>query len=263
MWWSRIRFSCPLDLVVRSFGLGVFTMFWLVMFLFFLAVTGPMGKFFEALFGDWTFEGIMIVYVGLEEMCKVFLARWSKRDVAIGRETKAHQIAATATSVGYSVGFSFLAIGALDRWVDRMLGIEMNSSLDWKVAMLVLLLTVVFGTPMHVLSGYLVGLEVTRQTHFMKVALYTFLIRSLFMLNIFLWCGIFPGSVKPIVAGLLLSNVLICAAMVYRIKKVEATLPVEYLQRVGYLQAFGYGVLPGGDADEVEIPNNIDVNTLV
>ena len=28
-------------------------------------------------------------------------------------------------------------------------------------------------------------------------------------------------------------------------------------------QAFGYGVLPGGDADEVEIPNNIDVNTLV
>lgn len=28
-------------------------------------------------------------------------------------------------------------------------------------------------------------------------------------------------------------------------------------------QAFGYGVLPGGDVDEVEIPSNIDVNTLV
>lgn len=38
---------------------------------------------------------------------QVIFARWSKRDVAIGRETKAHQIAATATSVGYSVGFSF------------------------------------------------------------------------------------------------------------------------------------------------------------
>ena len=37
-------------------------------------------------------------------------------------------------------------------------------------------------------------------------------------------------------AGLLLTNVLICIAMVRRIKRVEATLPVEYLQRVGYLQ---------------------------
>lgn len=91
-------------------------------------------------------------------------------------------------------------IGALDRWVDMVLGIEMNSSSDWIVAMLVLLLIIMFGTPMHVLSGYLVGLEVTRQTHFMKVALFTFLIRSLFMLNIFLWCAIFD-SVKPIVAG--------------------------------------------------------------
>lgn len=41
------------------------------------------------------------------------------------------------------------------------------------------------------------------------------------------------GSSCP---GLLLTNVLICCAMVHRIKKVEATLPVEYLQRVGYLQ---------------------------
>ena len=39
---------------------------------------------------------------------QVVLARWSKRDVAIGRETKAHQIAATSTSVGYAVGFSFI-----------------------------------------------------------------------------------------------------------------------------------------------------------
>ena len=31
VWWSRIRFSCPLDLVVRSFGLGLIVMFWVVM----------------------------------------------------------------------------------------------------------------------------------------------------------------------------------------------------------------------------------------
>lgn len=48
-----------------------------------------------------------------------------------------------------------------------------------------------------------------------------------------------PISAYPLVdpaSGLLLTNVLICCAMVHRIKKVEATLPVEYLQRVGYLQ---------------------------
>lgn len=36
--------------------------------------------------------------------------------------------------------------------------------------------------------------------------------------------------------GLLITNLLICCAMVYQIKMVESTLPVEYLQRVGYLQ---------------------------
>lgn len=29
------------------------------------------------------------------------------------------------------------------------------------------------------------------------------------------------------------------------------------------MQAFGYGVLPGGDVDEVEIPSNMDVDNLV
>lgn len=41
--------------------------------------------------------------------------------------------------------------------------------------------------------------------------------------------------------GILMMNILICIAMVRRIKKVEATLPIEYLQRVGYLQVRGRG----------------------
>ncbi len=53
-WWSRIRFSCPLDLVVRSFGLGVFTMFWVVIFLFRLASTGPIGRLLMAIFGSYS-----------------------------------------------------------------------------------------------------------------------------------------------------------------------------------------------------------------
>eukprot|EP00904_Undaria_pinnatifida_P009481 jgi/Undpi1/5663/HiC_scaffold_2.g00937.m1 len=262
VWWSRIRFSCPLDLVVRSFGLGLIGMFYFVLTLFYFATSGPMGVFLESIFG-W-FTGLMnfIILVGIEEMVKVIFARWSKRDVAIGRETKANQIAATSTSVGYAVGFSFIVIILLDVMVDTLFGIKQDSFSDLIVALMALVITTIFGTPMHVLSGYLVGLEVTRQTHFMQAALYTFLIRSLFMANIGLWPFMF-STWQAIVGGLLLTNVLICIAMVRRIKRVEATLPVEYLQRVGYLQAFGYGVLPGGDVDEVEIPSNIDVNNLV
>jgi hypothetical protein len=42
--------------------------------------------------------------------------------------------------------------------------------------------------------------------------------------------------------------------MLILLQAVEAELPQEYLLRVGYLQAFGYGMLPGGEQDEVEIP---------
>lgn len=50
-WWSRIRFSCPLDLVVRSFGLGIFAMVWVVYMLFRLCSTGPMGRLLYMTFG--------------------------------------------------------------------------------------------------------------------------------------------------------------------------------------------------------------------
>lgn len=88
----------------------------------------------------------------------------------------------------------------LDIAVDILLDIEPDSFADAIVALLALIVTTVFGTPMHVLSGYLVGLEVTRQTHFMRAALYTFFIRSLFMVNIFVWCKLFI-TWQPIMIG--------------------------------------------------------------
>lgn len=70
----------------------------------------------------------------------------------------------------YIRGVGFDSIILLDVLVDNLLGIEQDSFSDLVVALGALLVTTVFGTPMHVLSGYLVGLEVTRQTHFMKVS---------------------------------------------------------------------------------------------
>lgn len=45
--------------------------------------------------------------------------------------------------------------------------------------------------------------------------------------------------------------------------KLAAPPPPSLLLCTSGPQAFGYGVLPGGDVDEVEIPSNIDVNNLV
>lgn len=58
----------------------------------------------------------------------------------------------------------------LDLVLDNLLGIEPDSFSDLLVALSALFISTIFGTPMHVLSGYLVGLEVTRQTHFMKAS---------------------------------------------------------------------------------------------
>lgn len=58
----------------------------------------------------------------------------------------------------------------LDVVLDNLLGIEPDTFSDLLVALSALFITTIFGTPMHVLSGYLVGLEVTRQTHFMKAS---------------------------------------------------------------------------------------------
>lgn len=52
LWWRRIRFSCPLDLVVRSFGLGLFAMFWVVMMLFYLSSHDAVGRLLLTMFGN-------------------------------------------------------------------------------------------------------------------------------------------------------------------------------------------------------------------
>ena len=109
-------------------------------------------------------------FVSQLKSVQVILVFWSKRDVAIGRETKAHQIATTATSLGYAVGFTFIMVILLDGSWDALENIKPGSLDDLVVAIMCLIITTLFGTPMHVLSGYLIGLEVTRQTHFMKAS---------------------------------------------------------------------------------------------
>lgn len=101
---------------------------------------------------------------------QVTLAILSKRDVAAGRETKAHRIASTAISLGYAIGFTFMMVTILDSSFDSVERIKPGSLDDLEVALVCLIITTFFGTPMHVLSGYVVGLELTRQTPFIQAS---------------------------------------------------------------------------------------------
>ncbi|CAM9116644.1 unnamed protein product [Phaeothamnion confervicola] len=270
-WWRSLSHAAPLDLVVRSFGLGFVGMFWSVN-LVLIIVVFPIEVLFVARSSPLLYLlTINASIVGIEELHRALLARWIRRDVAMGRETKAHQLSYTATSVGYATAAALTSLIVLDHVLDALIHVKHDSAADLGVGFLALLCVIACGTPLHVLSGYLIGLETTAQTPLHRVALYPFVLRTVFLYQTIGWLVLLlrlpPGTGASAVAAavllvaMLATNVLICWAMLRRIKRVEGTLPVDYLQRVGYLNAFGYGVLPGAEPDgngngrgAVEIP---------
>ena len=129
--------------------------------------------------------------------------------------------------------------------------------------LLVGLSVTVFGTPMHLLSGYLVGLEVTRKSFSrcfgMPLIVPTFL-RTLY----YVACAGWLMLVDQVVGGLALaafSNFIVMAAMVLRVKQVEKQMPASYLRRVGYLHIAGYGILEIEDTDDIEEGDDVENST--
>ena len=111
--------------------------------------------------------------------------------------------------------------------------------------LLVGLSVTLFGTPLQLLSGYLIGLEVTRKSFhrwFGLPLVVPTLLRSLYYVASVGWLLI----VDHVAGGLALAgltNALVMAAMVLRVKDVEKRMPPSYLRRVGYLHIAGYGIL--------------------
>eukprot|EP00611_Tribonema_gayanum_P006492 TRINITY_DN1577_c0_g1_i2.p1 TRINITY_DN1577_c0_g1~~TRINITY_DN1577_c0_g1_i2.p1 ORF type:complete len:342 (+),score=95.21 TRINITY_DN1577_c0_g1_i2:321-1346(+) len=263
-WWQKHSHACPLDMVIRSFGMGycgmalgvVFTLLLGFLVLILAAVALP--------FMIVLWLGLPIYVVGIEELFRVLIARRLKSGLDISRETITHQIAYTATSVGYaaaSAALNFVVLASLEGYlagehdIDPDLSPDGAPALDFKVAAAAGLIRMAFSVPVQVLAGYMTGLNTTRRLPFKRVGLEAFALRSALMMLSILWELLLPSWLGLI--AVIGTNIGIVWLMVRRIKRVEAQLPQEYLQRVGYLQAFGYGVLPGGDPDEVEIPDNI------
>lgn len=246
MWWVRYKDSCPLDVVVRAFGLGYTVMLWGV-------ILGSTGM--ELICGALGTFGALIVpaaRVGMEELCKVLVARRMKGKLDVNRETKTHQIAYTATSIG----FATTACTTMLVWFAIQFEILAGSvgSSPPVLAMFAIAAIVGVSAVLHILSGYWIGLNTTLKMKFVKVGLEPMIFRSAYTYQLLAWALIIDSMLCWI--PIMLTSGLIIYIMNKRIKAVEAELPQEYLQRVGYLPAYGYGMLAGSDdIDEFEIPN--------
>jgi len=122
----------------------------------------------------------------------------------------------------------------------------------WFVAALVLIWF--YNIPQHVLTGYLLGLEIQRKTPFCCALFVPILTRgsclyqliaSFYSINYFAHDN--SETKEPMTIWIfctILMGLVIQACTVWYIKQVETELPPEYLQRMGNLQFFGYGILP-------------------
>lgn len=103
--------------------------------------------------------------------------------------------------------------------------------------------------PMHLLSGYHIGLGVARRD-VLKQSLTTFRIVIFpFLFRVaFLFCSV---VLLPMTGAFsLLPAFAIEATYVIFVKRAERAMPRDYLSRTGYLSAFGYGVIGSSGDDE-------------
>lgn len=97
------------------------------------------------------------------------------------RETIAHQIAYTATSVGYaaaSVALNFGMIGGLQALLAQQEDVDDEARRNLAFAAAAGVVKMAFSVPVQVLAGYMIGLNTTRRLPFKKVGLEPFLLRS-------------------------------------------------------------------------------------
>jgi hypothetical protein len=127
---------------------------------------------------------------------------------------------------------------------------------------------IVFHIPMHVLTAYLIGLSLAKR-HELNVAATPFSIlwfpvcvRGTFFLTLSIFNEYITNNS---LAGFAIStsfSVLCCCSLVFYIKRQERQMPATYLARVGYLNAFGYGMMPVDEDDNSPNPAPRDSETL-
>jgi len=250
-WWSLNQTQCTLHDVISSFGYG-FTLMALmacvmqwISILMLLLIIGWLVKS-EFAFMIFCIFLVYVCYTAPEEWLKVFFAKKQHVERQLSGNnmpTKRNLIMTTSTSLGYATaqGFIWMAITTC------VLNGQRESSFGWICWFAVVI--ALWGTPIHCATGYLIGLEIMRETPTRPIITKTTLIRGTYIYQLVLIMALGPIGVLL----LLITIFTIYFALWRHIKELESTLPLDYIQRMGQLSVLGYGVLGDGNSgDELE-----------
>mmetsp|Transcript_6809 Transcript_6809/g.9528 ORF Transcript_6809/g.9528 Transcript_6809/m.9528 type:complete len:409 (-) Transcript_6809:34-1260(-) len=263
-WWYRNQeFAGPLDHLVSSYAQGFYLIFAvsnLSASLAFIATNATLRWLATVLIGNdiggnrylkTLIEGAAwSAWVIVEEAWKVSFASWAKRRRAHvhlnPRETKAWVSAATATAFGYATSQSILFVCVFTALF------AVDDKISWTEFGWLLLYAFIFGAvamPLSVLASYLAGLELTRATHPLLALIWPAGLRVAYVFQFFFWFTIFAKQDNLIHLFLIaLSIVAVYYVTSRRIRFVESTLPINFIQNVAPLRRdFGFALLPSSE----------------
>lgn len=283
VWWHKNSSWCTLNQVLKPFLHGYINITLLATVLQFiglllisilfaaaglLASSSPVGNIFFVVIA-------ITYYVSVEEALKLFFSLKARDSVVdpVHQITKVHTITSTATALGYSMAtgalWLFFVAYKLKKADDK--GGDENSLVGW--LFLITLIIAVIAMPMHLITGYVTGCKITQKdiewaeqgdeheaSERNRLSFRAYL--PTIYHNVFVRCTYFfflifgfltPMTQFSIIGAITALLGIICDYVVLfsHAKKVERSLPFDYLQRAGQLSIFGYNVLPEGDeADE-------------
>ena len=203
----------------------------------------------------WLVEGASwSAWVVCEEAWKVAFAAHAKQRRAhvIGehnRNTKAWVLASTATAFGYATSQSILFCFLFTTLV----------SADGRVSLIELGWLVLYGLlfgaisqPLSILTSYLAGLELTRETAPAAALAWPALLRVAYVFQFFFWIACLGEASNWIALVLIcVSVVAVYALAVRRVRHVQRALPFQLMEETQHLrEVFGFRALNMTDDDD-------------
>jgi len=241
----------------QGFGPAVVYLFFVEMCLFVLSALMGVLYILGSLSPSLVLLWIFAMCIALPEECLKISKAHRERELSPPEsDTKGHVIASTSFSLGYSTAqVVLLTFIITNKAVEK----EDDVGLNVLEVLFVATLWGLLGTPMHVMTGYLAGVKASvrafngaaqEEEPIWREAMLPAVIRGAFYWQFFMWVSLGVGKFALVMA--IVTGGALLGFLVKIIKAEEELLPVEYRQRVGYLSAMGYGILPEGP-DGVEM----------
>ena len=151
---------------------------------------------------------------------------------------------AGAAVVALHRGFAALSMASEDEAAAE----DMQSAVKPGMMISLIIATVFFIIPMHVLASYHIGLAVARVQVLQQTVSPYFPIMGALLVRTSFICALFFGNELFNGADWVLGVIIIVVYAIV-VKAYEKHMPRQYLEQAGYMSFFGYGLLPSGDEE--------------